>query len=518
MSQPIQSTNEHYTELVARQIEQYKETEIMHDLPPIFHYWSSKYNIPKLKNIIGTEGLVSFYAGYFQKCLAESDSNFLISVGSGDSSIEIAVVRELLLRGVKKFNFICLELSPILIEKARINIEAANVEAVITAEEIDINSWNPEFSFAGVMAHHSLHHILDLELLFGIIKKKLAVNGRFLTCDMVGRNGHMRWPEALAFIRCIWKKLPRKYKFNYQSNKYDDYFDNWDCSSEGFEGIRAQDILPLLVKMFSFETFFAYGNLIDIFIDRGFGPNYDPLNKEDTQFIDFIESTNEQLICDGILKPTVVFAVLRNEEIASPKIYKNWTPEFCVRDPLGKTPIYDVDSFTKRNFFILENNKELQHPADYYSINTELDFNNKQHGKGNTLSGLKFLKYGWNSAEEGCTWSSSEDASIILVVDKLISGRYNLTLNILLYHSPLNKFTCFDVLINGNIVEALKYPNNGIDKVSHQIIQIPFDCKPDQKQIEISFYMPSRRQPQYEGGQDLRALGIALVAVKISIY
>jgi hypothetical protein len=29
----------------------------------------------------------------------------------------------------------------------------------------------------------------------------------------------------------------------------------WDCSKVGFEGIRAQDILPLLVKNSRFEAF-----------------------------------------------------------------------------------------------------------------------------------------------------------------------------------------------------------------------------------------------------------------------
>lgn len=518
MSQPIQHTNEHYTELVSRQIEQYKETEIMHDLPPIFHYWSSKYNIPKFKNIIGTEGLVAFYAGYFEKCLAESDSNFLISVGSGDSSIEIAVVKELLLRGVKKFNFICLELSPILIEKARINIKAANVEAVIAAEEIDINSWNPKFSFAGVMAHHSLHHILDLELLFGIIKKKLAPNGKFLTCDMVGRNGHMRWPEALVFIRSIWKNLPRKYKFNHQSNKYDDYFDNWDCSTEGFEGIRAQDILPLLVKMFSFETFFSYGNLIDIFIDRGFGPNYDPLKIEDALFIDFVEAANEQLISEGILKPTVIFAVMRNEPVSEPKIYKNWTPEFCVRDPLANAPVYDVDSFTKKDFFKLEMDKEIKPPIDFYSINTELNFNNKVDVSSKIQSGVKFLKYGWHSSEEGCTWSSCEDASIVLPFrTSTIFRELMLDIKFLVYHSQLFSSTNIELFINGKLIKSLSFINRPGEIVSTEKLKIPFAVTQYEKEIDIKFLLPNRRQPQYEGGPDMRALGIGLITGKISI-
>src|ERR1700712_2544844 len=111
MAQQVVTNIDHYTDLVARQVDQYKETEIMHDLPPIFEYWASKYLLPKAAEVIKANNIISFYANSFERSLQESSSNFLISIGSGDSSIEIAVVKELLTRGVKGFFFICLELS-----------------------------------------------------------------------------------------------------------------------------------------------------------------------------------------------------------------------------------------------------------------------------------------------------------------------------------------------------------------------------------------------------------------------
>lgn len=517
MATSLQNDDEHYNELVNRQVEQYRETVIMHDLPPIYDYWSAKFNALKFKHIIGMDSLIGFYASYFQKCLEESDSNFLISVGSGDSSIEIAIVKELIAKGFKNFSFICLELSPILIEKARSKIIEENLEDIITADEIDINNWKPTFTFAGVMAHHSLHHILDLELLFGIIKNNLAANGRFLTADMIGRNGHMRWPESLVFIRNIWNKLPRKYKFNHQLNKYDDYFDNWDCSNEGFEGIRAQDILPILVNMFSFEVFYAYGGLIDIFIDRGFGANYNPSDINDTQFIDFIEATNEQMISEGILKPTIAFAVLRNEEIINPKIYKNWSPEFCIRFPLTPAPIYDVDSYMKYNFlnFKAQDDDLKLKDSNPYFLKRELKFSN-QIPFNNLSSGIQYLKYGWNAPETDLTWSSCDDASLILPISQSIKGKLIMNASFLVYHSPVFKNTIVEIFINGSIVTILNYKNEIDQIVSKEAIEVPFTLSPNQKEIEIRFLMPNRRQPQYENGPDLRALGIALISLTLS--
>ena len=82
--------------------------------------------------------------------------------------------------------------------------------------------------------------------------------------------------------------MPSRYKYNHQLKRFEELYENWDCSKEGFEGIRAQDILPLLLQTFRFEAFVAFGNLPDVFVDRGFGHNLDPTSQEDVDFVDRI--------------------------------------------------------------------------------------------------------------------------------------------------------------------------------------------------------------------------------------
>ena len=40
--------------------------------------------------------------------------------------------------------------------------------------EADFNKWEPKTNYAGVMANHSLHHVVNLEGLFDNIKKALG--------------------------------------------------------------------------------------------------------------------------------------------------------------------------------------------------------------------------------------------------------------------------------------------------------------------------------------------------------
>jgi len=198
--------------------------------------------------------------------------------------------------------------------------------------ECDLNNWTAEHEFDSILAIHALHHVVALEKLFGEVHRNLSDDGAFLINDMIGRNGHMRWPEALEVLQAFWKELPHSKKYNHQLKRFEDEFVNWDCSTEGFEGIRAQDILPELIKRFEFDCFLGFSNVTDIFVDRCFGHNFDPKNESDLAFIDRVAMTDEALLESGKIKPTHMIAALKKQGAAL-KTYKHLTPGFCVRWP-----------------------------------------------------------------------------------------------------------------------------------------------------------------------------------------
>ena len=197
----------------------------------------------------------------------------IVSLGAGECEHEIALIKKLLETGETDFMLEALELSPVRSERARATASKDGVGSYLTISEADLNSWVPEQKYSIVIAKDTLHHVLELEHLSDSVHEALEDEGTFLTSDMIGRNGHMRWPEALEIIQGIWKFIPDHYKTNHQLKRVEQEYENWDCSKVGFEGIRAQDILPLLVKKFSFRSFLGFGNLPDIFIERGFGHN-----------------------------------------------------------------------------------------------------------------------------------------------------------------------------------------------------------------------------------------------------
>jgi SAM-dependent methyltransferase len=319
---------------VAEQIQQYADNDDMHgDLSATYNYWTQKFLVPRLQAVTGHYNHLDVYAKTFIDRIKRTGNPNIASVGSGDGSLEVLIGQVMERYGHSDFHFTLLELSPIQNERARRNAAAAGLGDRFTTLDVDLNAWRADKRYSSVMAHHSLHHMQDLEHLFDAIRDAMEEDGCFVTFDMIGRNGHMRWPEAYRVVNSIWAFLPPEKRRHIQLNKVYDEFYNHDCSTEGFEGIRAQDILPCLVKTFHFEAFLSWGNIIDPFVDRGYGANYDIRKKEDAAFIDFLEEMNEVLIEAGHIKPTQVVAIMTKTPVAEPKLWKGRTPESMIRVP-----------------------------------------------------------------------------------------------------------------------------------------------------------------------------------------
>ena len=199
-------------------------------------------------------------------------------------------------------------------------------------EIVDFNETFPEGKFDLIIAHHTLHHIVELELLFGHIREALQPDGVFASIDMIGRNGHMCWPETQSYVDLYWGFLPDRMKHNFQFNQFHEKFVNFDCSKSGFEGIRAQDILPLLVKDFWFEGFVGVGGIIDPLFERGYGQSFDMKSEKDLALADFLATMNEQLVLSGKVTPTMMFARMRPEMIPGKETnqFEHLSPEFCI--------------------------------------------------------------------------------------------------------------------------------------------------------------------------------------------
>ncbi len=308
----------------------------VHRLPPIFHYWSDRYVRPKLQSV-GSESPDGMFRDSLRRiCLAPGASNHrFLSIGAGNCDLEIGAAAFLRSQGCGDFIIECLELNAAMIARGQQAAAAAGVDQNLQFTQADFNSWKACCSYDAVIANQSLHHVFNLEGLLDQVERALAPDGLFLISDMIGRNGHQRWPEALAIVEQFWRRLPPSYRYNQALERYEEMYQNWDCALESFEGIRAQDILPLLLDRFHPHVFVGFANVIDVFTDRAFGFHFDAESEWDRRFIDEVHGRDELEIRSGRLTPTHMIAVFGRTPAASPQW--NLDPWKCVRRP--ETPV-----------------------------------------------------------------------------------------------------------------------------------------------------------------------------------
>ena len=334
-----------YQARLAAEKNAYERCLAVHNLPPIFHYWSNTHIRPQMEALGFSNPNQLFYMRLQEQCERQKAcAPRFVSIGAGNCDLEIEVALTLRSKGYS-FLIECVDLNGAMLDRGRTAAANAGVSDQIRTVQADFNEWSPGTEYDAVIANQSLHHVLCLEDLFAKIKASLKPQGCFVISDIIGRNGHQRWPEALEIVHEFWRKLPPSYRFNQQLERYEELYENRACSSESFEGIRSQDILPLLLEHFHFQLFLVFGNVIDPFVDRSFGYNFDATEEWDRAFIDEVHRRDHRELIAGRIKPTHMVAVV-GKDSAIPTVFRQpMSPEFCLRPPTpagNATAVHDA--------------------------------------------------------------------------------------------------------------------------------------------------------------------------------
>jgi len=308
----------------------FNRTPVIHELPPAFHYWSNAYLRPRLEAI----GYASPDDFFLQELIRLAGGRPLrcLSLGAGRCEGEIALVQRLREAGVDCC-FVCIDLNDRLLQAGRQAAAQAGLADLFEFVASDVSRLQPLGRFDAVLANQCLHHFVELEAVFDAIAAVIGDDGLLLTADVIGRNGHRLWPEALDEVQAFWRQMPERLRIDRASGRVLAEYDNHDYADVGFEGIRAQDILSSLIERFEFDVFVAYACIVIPFVDRRFGHNLDPGRDDDRELIDRIARRDQQLIDAGTIKPTQMLAALRRGPARRRVRLDGLEPEACVRRP-----------------------------------------------------------------------------------------------------------------------------------------------------------------------------------------
>src|SRR5258708_18366124 len=119
--------------------------EVVHDLPDIFHYWSEKHIRPKLR-AVGVDGSKELFADTLRNHCERSSERAarFLSIGSGNSDLEIEFARDLRAAGHSRFVIDCLDLNEAMQERGRAAAAKMNVAEQVSFISADFNKSRPE--------------------------------------------------------------------------------------------------------------------------------------------------------------------------------------------------------------------------------------------------------------------------------------------------------------------------------------------------------------------------------------
>jgi len=158
----------------------------------------------------------------------------------------------------------------------KVDLIEANVNDLIrTGEKWDI-----------ILCISALHHVVELEKLIKFCHDSLEEDGEFWSIgEYVGRNGNRLWPDARAEANKFFHNLPEKYRTNHHTHQVDVEIPDNDCSVASFEGIRSEDIEPILDRWFHPFDVYRRNCFLWRIINQAYSDNYNLQNSEDRTWI-----------------------------------------------------------------------------------------------------------------------------------------------------------------------------------------------------------------------------------------
>lgn len=288
-------------------------------LPAMFHYWSVECLSPRLRSL----GLSAPETFFLDEILAAARDLRrpvrVASFGAGACALEIDLARRLQSQGIESA-FTCVDFNGGLLRTAKTAASAQGVSTAMEFLRLDCNRLPELAPYDVILVNQFFHHVEALETFCASLSACLAEGGRLLTSDVIGRNGHLLWPDVEDAVAMLWTVLPEQRRYDRYFGRILDTYRPVDHASYSNEGIRAQDVVECLLAEFDFEVFFPWGGSIMPFIERRVGFNFDVNDATDRAFIRSVDGADMEALDQQRYPASNMIASLRHKECATRRV------------------------------------------------------------------------------------------------------------------------------------------------------------------------------------------------------
>ena len=274
--------------------------------PQIFDQWRDG-QIAKDEKNPRIESVTGYFAASLDRLFdaKPGDTLLILSLGGHSPDFELEIAKSLRGRGREDFRIHC----PQRDSEASANLERLAARCGIdqelvpfAASQLDLIA---DISFHAIIGDGAISESDHPEKLIEVLR--LAVDEEVLVV-VAEETGAQEVSAAREMGDRIWQLMPERYKLNHSTNTTEDHY--WRDSSVAPDSTDDLRLLDLLRGKFHLSEFTAFGHLIDRFVGREIGPNFDPNDERDLRFIEQIATLDEAKLESGALQPRHMVAEL----------------------------------------------------------------------------------------------------------------------------------------------------------------------------------------------------------------
>jgi O-antigen biosynthesis protein len=256
--------------------------------------------------------------GWFRRQYVPKALDLCLSLGCGFGAFERLAIESGLTKTIHAS-----DISSGAIDKARQAAADANLADKIVYEVIDLDA--PDFTlphalYDVIFGLASVHHVSQLENLFGQCAAALKPGGLLFLDEYIGPNRFQSPPHVVELINKIRSALPQRYRRNLFTNDLSimghyvpspvEHFERTDPS----EAIRSADILTALQLHFDVVEMRPYGGAIQHMLFSGIVGNFMEDNESDVALLRIIAILEEELERAGAIDTEFAAIVARPKD------------------------------------------------------------------------------------------------------------------------------------------------------------------------------------------------------------
>ncbi len=309
------TNNDDYNRLVTEELEHFSEIAVTEGLTEGGNHAHGCWSL-YFEHLYSKHFGLSFYDAVWA-ALQGRESARVLSLGCGYGGHDLEIAR----KAPDLAELIAVDLNPRVYDSA--SHRAAEEALPIFFQPLDLNRVEiaPGY-FDVIYACASIHHILNLEHLFAQVHRGLKDDGTLIVFDIIGKTQVEFWRENVEYAARVVKRLAKRCGLRAGRRRPLKrlFFDPYTIISPyvepviqtGMEGIRQEEIAPLLDRSFQAEKVFYFDAYMRLICTNGtLGPRLDQDIAGNRTLLESLIDEEMELIASGKLRPTELFGIYR---------------------------------------------------------------------------------------------------------------------------------------------------------------------------------------------------------------